>query len=73
MPIPKQHKQPADDYISLDRLQIAAYVALVGSADFQRSGLSEIEICRTAYRRSAVAVRVWQEQKQLEANEDKND
>ncbi len=36
------------------------YVALVGSSDFLHTQLGTAEVCRVAYERAEIAVRVWQ-------------
>ena len=61
--LPVERKNEAVD---LDRLQARIYAALVGGSDFIRTLAGEADVCRLAYSRSRVAVRIWKEQKAKE-------
>ena len=50
---------PPPDGEGREALQRTIYAALVGGADFIRTQAGSAEICRAAYARSKVAVKVW--------------
>ena len=59
-------ERPNEAAMDLDRLQARIYAALVGGSDFIRTLAGEADVCRLAYSRSRVAVRIWKEQKAKE-------
>lgn len=66
VPATLANKIPPSPAASADRLQAMIYAALVGGSDFLRTQASEADVCRNAYRRSMIAVRIWREQKAKE-------
>ena len=57
---------PPEDGEGREALQRTIYAALVGGADFLRTQAGTAEICRAAYGRSKVAVKVWFECREKE-------
>ena len=65
--VASETKKVTNSSNDLKRLQAQIYAALVGGSDFLRTQAGVADICRAAYARSKVAVRIWQEAKHKES------